>query len=63
MGHIIYPKPDRWTCNGAVRGTCGIVHRDWWAAWKCCQRDATATLRKLGHGAVIDREPVKVERP
>jgi len=41
-------KP-RWTCNGSVRGDCGIMHRSREAASKCCDRDMKGCNKQGGY--------------
>lgn len=41
-------KP-RWTCNGSVRGSCGINHRTRKAASKCCERDMKGCNKQGGY--------------
>ena len=39
----------RWTCNGSVRGDCGIMHRTREAASKCCERDMKGCNKQGGY--------------
>lgn len=49
-----------WTCEGSVRGACGVAHRSEAAARRCCDRDASAVRRgNPGGGAYSDRRPVE----
>lgn len=50
----------RWTCRGAVRGECGIMHRSFEAACECYERDRHMCKRIGGNNAYSDRRPVEV---
>lgn len=55
----------KWTCEGSVRGSCGIQHRSYEAAQKCCERDQTkvrsAYPSQFPTRAYSDRAPVPVD--
>jgi hypothetical protein len=44
----IVEKPQRYTCAGAVRGECGVSHRNYDAAHAHCERDHRDVVRS-GH--------------
>lgn len=48
----------RWTCNGSVRGCCGITHRTLEAAMACCAKDQQGCARQGGYS---DRKPMVAE--
>jgi hypothetical protein len=39
----------RWTCEGDVRGSCGVMHLSTTAAQACCARDQNAAKRQGGY--------------
>jgi len=39
------PAREYWTCEGPVRGCCGIHHRTPEAAERCCEADQRAVRR------------------
>jgi len=49
-----------WTCEGRVRGICGIRHRTEAAAVACCKTDNRAVKRGHGPRAYSDRVAVLV---
>lgn len=50
-----------WTCEGDVRGGCGIRHRTEGASQACCDRDTRNVKRGHSGGAYSDRRPVRKE--
>jgi len=56
----------KWTCEGSVRGSCGINHRSHDAAMKCCERDHASIRRAYPSTfptrAYSDRHPVPGSR-
>jgi len=50
---------DPHTCEGPVRGACGVIHRSVDGALKHCAVDA-ARCARIGGGAYSDRSPVRV---
>ncbi len=50
---------DYWTCDGAVRGGCGVKHRTEAAAVEHCRRDARDVRAGHGANAYSDRRVVR----
>ncbi len=48
-----------WTCEGSVRGGCGVRHRSEAAAQEHCRRDDRAVKRGNGRNSYSDRMPVE----
>ncbi len=46
---------EKWTCSGSVRGGCGITHRSYGAAERCCERDGRQCRDGGGYS---DRSPI-----
>lgn len=55
----------KWTCKGSVRGECGITHRSYESAARCCARDGAAVRRAYPGTyptqAYSDRAPVPMD--
>ncbi len=49
---------EQWTCEGSVRGGCGITHRSEAAADKCCAADQRGCARVGGYS---DRVPTRLD--
>lgn len=50
---------DYWTCEGSVRGHCGVQHRTEGAAVEHCRRDARDVRAGHGTNAYSDRRVVR----
>jgi len=55
----------KWSCSGSVRGSCGITHGSFAAAWKCCQKDHRSVTKGQRGGSLThsysDRAPYPVD--
>lgn len=51
----------KWTCEGSVRGCCGINHRSHAAALAHCADDDRNCKTGHGHNAYSDRSPEPVD--
>lgn len=51
----------KWTCEGSVRGCCGITHRSYTTAKKCCDRDFDNIRRYYSNNSYSDRYPVPLD--
>ena len=40
---------DHYRCVGNVRGWCGVRHRSWEAALRCCEEDSKGCCRQGGY--------------
>ena len=49
---------EKWTCQGSVRGECGVIHRTREAADRCCLQDHNGCHRTGGYS---DRRPVRLD--
>jgi len=47
----------KWTCKGNVRDDCGIIHRSYEVARKCCEKDQRRVKSGNPGGAYSDRYP------
>lgn len=58
-------KSTRWTCDGSVRGCCGVLHRTLDAAQAHCDKDGGDVSRAYPSTyptrAYSDRRPVELE--